>query len=43
MRNPMALTIERLGDFVKGKGKLHAVGVEYNKYKSTHLFFRAAH
>jgi len=37
------VTIERWRDFVKGKGKSHAVGVEHNKYKLTHWFFRAAH
>jgi hypothetical protein len=34
MKNIMAITIEGQRDSVKGKGKLHAIGVEYNKYKS---------
>jgi hypothetical protein len=31
MRNHMAVTIEGWKDSVKGKGRLHAVGFEYNK------------
>jgi hypothetical protein len=33
MRNHAVVTIEGRRGSVKGKGKLHAVGVEYFKYK----------
>jgi len=33
MRNDVVVTIEGRRDAVKGKGKVHTVGVEYFKYK----------
>jgi hypothetical protein len=36
MRNDVVVTIEGRRDSVKGKGKLHAVVVEYFKYKGVH-------
>jgi hypothetical protein len=38
MRNDVVVTIEGRRDSVKGKGKLHAVVVEYFKYNSSISF-----